>query len=231
MSCGVCDRIRYIEIEGECEMRKFGDIISGLDLLLFIPMLQRAISKEFGKQVYRIEDNKIPQHMWITLSSVPRGVEDDFAHDNLQFSFVFEIKSAGGVEIGMRLDLMNLDLMNSVHLMRRRLADGRWEIDHLDDSGARQVVEKMREVMDFSMMDDEDVAEKCLGLASQEFQMRVVRKDPDMVQRIVAPPLEVQRAAIKVGGKRILLLIKHLDPTLRDEYASIVNLKRSGLFR
>jgi len=59
----------------------------------------------------------------------------------------------------------------------------------------------------------------------------VIEHDPANIQLRPNPDKDNQELAIKIGGKRIIPLIKNLDPEIKKQYPEIINLKRSGLFR
>jgi len=65
----------------------------------------------------------------------------------------------------------------------------------------------------------------------QDVYRNVIEHDPENIKHFEDSDKENQELAIKLGGKRILLLIKNLDPEIRSRYPEIVNLKRSGLFK
>jgi len=61
-----------------------------------------------------------------------------------------------------------------------------------------------------------------------------IERDPSSIEifsRAMKIPLWLQELAVKLGGKKILILIKNPDPELLEQYPEIANLKKSGLFK
>ena len=65
----------------------------------------------------------------------------------------------------------------------------------------------------------------------QDIYQNVIEQDPENIKYCEDADRENQELAIKLGGKRIIPLIKNLDPEIKKKYPEITNLKRSGLFK
>jgi len=65
----------------------------------------------------------------------------------------------------------------------------------------------------------------------EQFMLDMVQKNPENIQLFPETSKDVQELALKLGGKRIYLLIKKPHPEIIKMYQGLENVKRTGLFR